>query len=94
MSGFAEQFKGRWIVDLFNLILRTAPTLWWADGHRVVPRGDGIEVMGHPSDGPEPDGAPAARLLGQTAGRQLNRRPKPRLQAGAWAPKRGPLVKA
>ena len=60
MSGFTEQFKGRWIVNLFNLILRTAPTLWWADGHRVVPRGDGIEVMGHPSDGPEPVGAPTA----------------------------------
>ena len=48
MSGLAEQFEGRWIVDLFDLILRAAPTLWWADGHRVVPRGDGIEVMGHP----------------------------------------------
>ncbi len=41
MSGLAEQFKGRWIVDLFDLALRGAPTLWWADGHRVVPRGTG-----------------------------------------------------
>lgn len=41
VSGLTEQLEGRWIVDLLDLSLRGAPTLWWADGHRVVPRGTG-----------------------------------------------------
>ena len=50
MPRLSEQFKGCWIVNLFDLAFRVTPTLWWANGHRVVPRGTGFEVEGHPSD--------------------------------------------
>tara|TARA_B100001057_G_scaffold280662_1_gene281077 strand:- start:295 stop:675 length:381 start_codon:yes stop_codon:yes gene_type:complete len=58
MPGLTEQFEGRWIVNLLDLAFRVTPTLWWANGHRVVPRGTGFEVEGHPSDGPKFVGAP------------------------------------
>ena len=58
MSGLTEQFKGCRIVNLLDLALRVTPTLWWADGHRVVPRGTGFEVVGHPSGEWESTGAP------------------------------------
>ena len=64
VSGLAEQLKGRRVVDLDEFALANAPTLWWADGHRVVPRGTGIEVEGHPSDGPESAGAPGTAPQG------------------------------
>ena len=58
VSGLAEQLEGCWIVNLFDLALRVTPTLRWADGHRVVPRGTGVEVEGHPSGGSKSTGAP------------------------------------
>ena len=70
MSGLAEQFKGCWIVNLFDLALRGAPTLWWADGHRVVPRGTGSRWRATPPVNRTvrrgPDHSPKA-----VAGRQL-----------------------
>ena len=58
VSGLTEQLEGCWIVNLLDLALRVTPTLRWADGHRVVPRGTGIEVVGHPSGKPRLPGAP------------------------------------
>ncbi len=60
MSGLSEQFEGRWIVDLLDLSLRGAPTLWWADGHRVVPRGTGSRWWDTPPEIHGITGAPGA----------------------------------
>ena len=48
VPGLAERFEGRRLVDLLDLALRVGPTLWWADGHRVVSRGTGSEMEDHP----------------------------------------------
>jgi len=58
VSGLAEQLEGRWIVDLLDLSLRFAPTLWWADGHRVVPRGTGSRWWDTPPEIHRTSGAP------------------------------------
>ena len=72
VSGLTEQLEGCWIVNLLDLAFRVTPTLRWADGHRVVPRGTGIEVVGHPSDEPRPVGAPnTAPQSVTTSGRQF-----------------------
>lgn len=41
MAGLTEQFEGGRVVHPVDLGLRRFPTLWWADGHREVPRGTG-----------------------------------------------------
>jgi len=41
MAGLAEQFEGGRVVHPVDLGFRRFPTLWWADGHRDVPRGTG-----------------------------------------------------
>ncbi|MEC8688120.1 MAG: hypothetical protein VXX57_01385, partial [Cyanobacteriota bacterium] len=69
--------EGCGIVNLLDLAFRVTPTLRWADGHRVGPRGTGFVVVGHPSGGPRSDGAPTRCLTGkQPAGRQLCKRGK------------------
>ena len=92
MSGLAEQFKGCWIVNLFDLALRGAPTLWWANGHRVVPRGTGSRWRATP-----PENRTVRRGPGHSpkalAGRQL-KPGKPWSSLVLWAPKRGPLIRA
>ena len=89
VSGLAEQLEGCWIVNLFDLALRVTPTLRWADGHRVVPRGTGFEVVGHPSEGPKPIGAPNKDSQGigvRASVLQRGRNPLPALKLG---PQRG-----
>ena len=94
VSGLAEQLEGCWIVNLLDLAFRVTPTLRWADGHRVVPRGTGFEVVGHPSDGPKPIGAPnkdPQEIRARASARQWA---KPLACTEAGAPKRGPLAEA
>jgi hypothetical protein len=72
------------------LALRGAPTLWWADGHRVVPRGTGSRWRATP-----PVNRTVHRGPGHSpkavAGRQL-KPGKPWPSLVLWAPKRGPLI--
>ena len=89
VSGLTEQLEGCWIVNLLDLAFRVTPTLRWADGHRVVPRGTGFEVVGHPSEGPKPIGAPNTDSQGisiRASVRQRGRNPLLSLKLG---PQRG-----
>ena len=90
MPGLTEQFKGRWIVDLFDLALRGAPTLWWADGHRVVPRGTGSRWWATPPTNRRFIGAPGTAPLGVAdPGASGFQKPKPLTLTGALGPKEG-----
>ncbi|HGY5560015.1 MAG TPA: hypothetical protein ACN46P_04450, partial [Prochlorococcus sp.] len=80
---FSELFKvGGSMVPVDRLIvnsLRFFPTLWWANGHREVPRGTGSRWRATPSTGPK-----ACRGPGDTATKVAlipgaSRRQKPKL---------------
>ena len=99
-SGLFEFFEVGWnVVPVDWLIvnrLRFFPTLWWADGHREVPRGTGSRWRATPSTGPR-----ACRGPGDTTtevvlipGASTSRKSKLRLTLELWAPTRGPLREA
>ena len=90
MPGLAEQFKGRRVVDLDKFALASAPTLWWAFGHRVVPRGTGSRWRATP---------PANRTVHRGPGHSHKGRSRAPVQArknltitGALGPKEGTAV--
>ena len=106
MAGLAEQFEGGRVVHPVDLGLGL-PTLWWADGHRDVPRGTGSRwrsTLLVATGGKPPSGTPVeprrrrARAEARTKhphghqSQSAQPKPKPPAMTGAWAPMRGPLA--
>ncbi len=91
VSGLSEQLEGRWIVDLLDLALRTVPTLWWADGHRVVPRGTGSRWWATPPAGRNPTGPRRIGPKGLTCRATTCVRGKPLSASWSFGPRKGDL---
>ena len=89
MSGLAEQFKGCWIVNLFDLALRVTPTFRWADGHRVVPRGTGSRWWATPPTNRSSSGPRTRLRKGAMVGRQCMKGSRNPFTALKLGPQRG-----
>ena len=94
VSRLAEQLEANWNGVPVNYNLCLLPTLWWADGHREVPRGTESRWRSTPGCVGPMEGDGRNRRHGH--GHQRERVPRNRETAchnwGFGAPGRGPLA--